>query len=106
MLSLKGCQDDQNTKRKGLEPTKVYLKTPSEKPTVTQLGGDRTHRPDSAPRPVVTVEQPRCATSRDSKLAVNSQRAPAHVDDRTHRINDQTQRAARVRSSLVSVFSA
>jgi hypothetical protein len=42
MLSSRGCQDDQNAKREGLEPAKVYLKTISENPTITQLGGDRT----------------------------------------------------------------
>jgi hypothetical protein len=43
MLSSRRYQDDQNAKREGLEPAKVYLKTPSENPTVTQLKGDRTH---------------------------------------------------------------
>jgi hypothetical protein len=42
MLSSRGCQDDQNAKREGLELAKVYLKTPSKNPTVTQLRGDRT----------------------------------------------------------------
>jgi hypothetical protein len=81
MLSSRGCQDDQNAKREGLELAKVYLKTPLKIQPLHSLGVTGLSPVSGQVRPVAIVDQPQCATSRDSKLAINRQRVLTHVND-------------------------